>query len=726
MQRRSFLQLSGMALASSMLAGCRKGNEKLIPFLVPPEDGAIPGSATYYASACRQCPAGCGILVRVSEGRAKKVEGNPRHPLNRGKLCARGQAMLQELYHPDRLKQPLQRTGPRGSGQYRPISWDDALQQLAGDLAPYQQTDRKGLVLLSPPLRGSLATLTGKFLEFFPGAQHLAWEPLHPEWLQQGLFGAPGRPDYDLENTQYLLSFGADFLESHLSPVRYGHGFGRMRQARPTVRGRFSYIGPRLSLTAAAADRWLPARPGSEWALALGIARRLLASGRAHGAAIEAAGWSLDAVAGLVAAFDEQKVAELTAVNPADIRATIDEAVSISPALALVGEQVAWQSNGPAAVAAVELLNLLLGNLNRPGGLYFSPAGSDQRSSGYLELTGLIERMAREQLQLALVYGSNPLYTLPPASGFPQAFAKVPRIISFSSFLDDTSRQADLILPDHSNLESWGDLIPPAGVRSEVIGLLQPVVKPLYDTRAFPDLLLALAKALGGDLARQFPEESYLHWLEQDLSRRIPELARGDRRQNLDRLLQQGGWFGPELEPLTPRNLALPLIPPAAEFSGPPEHYPLQLQVYASPNFHDGRSSHLPWLQQLPDPLTTAVWGSWLEINPQTARSFGIEQGDLVEVSSPAGRIELPAVLYPGLRPEVVACPLGQGHQGLGRYADGRGSNPLQLIAAPKQPGQQALVWGGTRVQVRRLADAGGLVTAGHTDGSYRRELLGL
>jgi len=726
MKRRSFLQLSGMSLALSMLAGCRKGNEKLIPYLVPPEDGATPGIATYYASACRQCPAGCGILVRVHEGRAKKVEGNPRHPVNQGKLCARGQAMLQELYHPDRIRQPLKRTGPRGSGQFEPISWDEGLKQLAEALAPFQQADRDGLALVSAPLRGSLATLTGEFLQHFPKARHLAWEPLYPEWLHQGMFGKLGTPDYDFENTQYLLSFGADFLESHLSPVRYGHGFGHMRQARPTVRGRYTYIGPRLSLTAASADRWLPARPGTEWALALGIARRLLKDQRVDAAAVQAAGLSLSAIGELVAGFDEQRVAEITDVSPADIQAAIDEAVSISPALALVGEMTAWQSNGPAAVAAIELLNLLFGNLNRPGGLYFIPETGNQLASGYAEVTGLIERMHRDQLQLMLVYGSNPVYSLPPGSGFTPALAKVPQVISFSSFLDDTSRQADLILPDHSNLESWGDLIPPAGTRSEVIGLMQPVVKPLYDTRAFPDVLLALAKALGGELARQFPEKSYLQWLEQDLSKRIPALATGDRRQKMDRLLQEGGWFGPEVEPVLPKSLVLPQLPPAAEFSGAPQQYPLQLQVYPAINYYDGRSSHLPWLQQLPDSMTTAVWGSWLEINPQTARELGINQGDLIEVTSPVGNIRLPAVHYPGLRPEVVACPIGQGHQGLGRYADGRGANPLQLIATAENPGQQLPAWGGTRVQIRRLADNGGLVMAGHPEGSYHRDLLGI
>src|SRR5512133_2073526 len=145
MKRRTFLQISGMTAATALLAGCQSGNEKLIPFLIPPDEGVTPGRADYYASACRFCPAGCGILVRVSEGRAKKIEGNPLHPVNRGRLCARGQAVLQELYHPDRIRQPLKRSGARGTGQFSKITWEEALTLLVGQLKDLQQsktTDR--------------------------------------------------------------------------------------------------------------------------------------------------------------------------------------------------------------------------------------------------------------------------------------------------------------------------------------------------------------------------------------------------------------------------------------------------------------------------------------------------------------------------------------------------------------------------------------------------------
>src|SRR5512147_2736968 len=185
MDRRTFLQLGSLTAAGNLLAGCKSANEKLIPYLIPPDEGVTPGKAEYYASSCRSCPAGCGILVRVSEGRAKKIEGNPSHPVNRGKLCARGQAALQELYHPDRVPQPLKRSGPRGSGQFTKISWKEGLDLLTGQLKALQQqgaTER--LALVTPQLRGTLAGLTADFMRAFGSPHRLSFELLGPDWLR--------------------------------------------------------------------------------------------------------------------------------------------------------------------------------------------------------------------------------------------------------------------------------------------------------------------------------------------------------------------------------------------------------------------------------------------------------------------------------------------------------------------------------------------------------------
>jgi len=716
MDRRRFLQLSGMAAASSALAGCRKGNEKLIPFLVPPEDGTLPGVANYYASACRQCPAGCGILVKVSSGRARKIEGNPLHPVNRGKLCARGQAALQELYHPDRLRGPMKRSGPRGSGHFTPISWDEALALLLERFQPPTGASPQQALLLTPPLQGYLAELTGRFIAGHSHLQHIAWEPLAPEWRRNSLFGADGVLDYDLAQCQYLLSFGADFLDSHLSPVRFGEAFGRMRQGRPTVRGRFTYIGPRLSLTAASADRWLPARPGTEWAIALGMAKRLVDLDAIDPAALTAAGLDLAAVKRLVAPYSVPHIAELTDVAPADIEAALTEFATIRPGLALAGEHVTGQPNGAEALQAIELLNLLLGNLNAPGGVYLSRASETLIRSSFAELRKALVAMQAGQVATLLIQGVNPVYNLPPSLALGEALEKVSTLVCVTSFLDDTARFADLILPEHANLETWGEVIPTAGSRGRVVGLTQAVVKPLYDTRPFPDILLALAHALDAGSSEPRPETSF-----------IDGLKRRHANDNPDRwnaLLAQGGIFAASEDPspvLAPFKLREPETPLAAGVSN---DYPLQLQIYPAPAFFDGRNAAHPWLQQLPDPMTTAVWGSWIEINPRTATALGIGHGDLVEVRSGAGSLRLPAFLYPGIRPELVAIPLGQGHTALGRYAEGRGVNPLLLAGADlsgSPPGMAVIP-----VALEGLGRPGGLVTAGHPDGSYQRELLGI
>lgn len=732
MKRRTFLKLTGMSSASVALAGCQKGNETLIPFLVPPEDGSIPGLADDYASVCRQCPAGCGIIVRVSEGRAKKLEGNPLHPVNRGKLCARGQAALQDHYHPDRVRQPLQREGARGSGRFVPISWERALSLLTERLAGLRaagQPDR--LALFTAPLTGSMATLAERFRAGYGCRQHLAWDWLNTEWLRrvsQLGHGIDGIPDYDLAETQYLLSFGADFLETHLSPVRYGRDFGAMRQHRPTVRGRFTYIGARLSLTAASADRWLPTRPGSDGILALGLARELLLRDAHNRETLQAAGLEETTLLVELAGYTPRAVSEATGIPLADLQATATDLASIRPALVMAGEGVAWQTNGLDAGRAIQLLNILVGSVAQRGGLHFPAAAPPAVSSSFADLRAFIHQMAAGRFDTLLVRGTDPVYSLPPALEFQRQLPNIPFLVSVTRILDDTAQMADLVLPEHSDLESWDDVVPDRGVRQLVVGLQQPVVSPLHDSRPFPDLLLELARRLGGDLQRACPWASYPEMLRESMRQRLDPPDEAAFQNEWRRLQQQGGLFeaGPSAPARHPDSRFR--LPPrrAGAFAGAAESFPLHLQLYLSPLFTDGRGTHLPWLQQLADPMTTTVWDAWVEINPATAQQLGISHGDLVEVNSPVGTIELPAVIYPGIRPEVVAIPLGQGHQAGGRYAAGRRGNPLQLLADIRDEQHDLPAWGATRVQLRRLSAHGQLIAAGHPEGSYRRDILGL
>jgi len=730
MNRRTFLQLSGLTAAGAALAGCKSANEKLIPYLIPPDEGVTPGKANYYASSCRFCPAGCGILVRVSEGRAKKIEGNPEHPVNRGKLCARGQAVLQELYHPDRVPQPLKRSGPRGSGEFTKISWEEALDLLIGKLKALQQHKAStGLALITPELRGTLSELTTRFMRSFGSPDHLSYELLGPDWLREAgrkNFGKPDLPWYDVAETRYLLSFGADFVESHLSPVQYGRAFGKMRQGRDTVRGHFTYIGGRMSLTAASADRWMPAKPGSEGSLALGMARIILEEFLYDKAGLAMNALSAEKLLPELKKYDLARVAEETGLAQHAIAEVAREFAATRPALAMAGETMAFQSNGRESVRAVQLLNVLVGNLNHAGGIYPDNGSPDGPTNAFNDLLSLVEKMRKERIQVALIHG-DPVHSIPPATGFQEALSKVPFIVSFSSLLDDTALQADLILPDHAALESWEDVVPVAGTRDTVIGLMQPVVNPMFDTRQFSEVLLTLAHELGGAMKAAFPYETYLDMLKAEMKKRVGPAGSRDFEATWVGLLQKGGLFKTDAHKEKSfrwaAGAALP-EPAKPRFAGNEKEFPLHLSLYPSTAFYDGRGASLPWLQQLPDPMTTVVWDSWIEINPKTAEELKIKFGDLVEVTSPRGSLRLPAVIYPGIRPDMVAIPLGQGHREMGRYAKGRGANPLQLLALTTEGTRPFPAWGATRVRVTRISEKGDLVTAGHPEGSYRSDLI--
>ena len=725
MKRRTFLQLSGLTTAGAMLAGCKSANEKLIPYLIPPDEGVTPGKADYYASSCRSCPAGCGILVRVSEGRAKKIEGNPTHPVNMGKLCPRGQAALQELYHPDRVPQPMKRSGPRGSGELTRISWDEGLNILVERLKSLKLEGPSGLALLTPQLRGTLAKLTTSFMRSFGSPNQLSYELLGPDWLRQATlqsFGQPGLPYYDVAETRYLLSFGADFVESHLSPVQYGYAFGRMRQGRDTVRGHFTYVGGRLSLTAASADRWMPARPGSEGTLALGMARLILAESLYDKAALSANGIGAETLLSRLRPYDLPRVAEETGLSQQAIAEVAREFAVTRPALAMAGELIAFQSNGLESIRAVHLLNVLAGTLNKPGGVYPDNAAPEGPVNSFDELLSLVKKMQEGSIRAALILG-DPVHTVPPSTGFQEALSKVPFIVSFSSLMDDTSLMADLVLPDHAALESWGDVIPLAGTRDSVTGLMQPVVMPVFVSRLFPEVLMAAATGLGGEMKAAFPFGSYVEMLKAEMKQKVG--GGKDFETTWVELLRKGGIFKTNQGQGKSYRWSAGIPEPAKpRFNGSDKEFPLHLSIYPSTAFYDGRGAPLPWLQQLPDPMTTVVWDSWVEINPKTAEELGINFGDLVEVTSPQGTLRVPAVIFPGIRPDMVAMPLGQGHRDMGRYAKARGANPLQLLVMANQGAKPLPAWNATKVRVKRISDKGDLVTAGHPQGSYRSELI--
>ena len=310
---------------------------------------------------------------------------------------------------------------------------------------------------------------------------------------------------------------------------------------------------------------------------------------------------------------------------------------------------------------------------------------------------------------MLLLDGPNPLFAAPRAWKIGEAFAKVPFIASFGSFLDETSALADLILPDHSFLESWVDAVPESGSLVPVISVAPPVMRPLHQTRAMPDVLLEAGRRLARPV--NLPWQAYDEMLGAAFAAFPAAAEGGDAWAEAQ---EKGGWWGaPPAATPAPAAAVAPAAPAgpivsAAAFDGDAKQYPFYFLPYASTQFRDGSTAHLPWLQEMPDPITSAMWSSWVEINPATALRLGIAEGDVIEITSTQGSVRAPAVMFPGIAPDIVAMPVGQGHRTFTRYASGRGDNPASIIAPMKEPVTGSLAWAATRVRIARVGDRGG------------------
>jgi len=706
--RRDFLKLVGAggvgAGAGFMLREQIKHPvEHLIPYPIPPEEFS-PGIATWYNTVCSMCSAGCGVSVRTREGRAKKIEGNPAHPVSQGRLCARGQAGLQVLYNPDRLTGPLVRSGD--GGELLPTTWGEGISQLAERLDTLRAAGQGNSVcFLSEGVRGHLAGLLELLMNQLGSSRLLHYDFAHPQTLYAAidrLFGDAHLPYYDLRNTRFLLSFGADYLGSWISPVHHGLGFGHSRQGRDGDRGRFVQIEPRMSLSGAAADEWVAANPGTEGVLALGLANHIVSEGGYERADREA--W-----AAALEPYSTAAVAAQTGVPAATITRLAETFAGTQPSLAIGGGAAGNHSNGVGALVAVNALNYLVDNVGREGGLVFNPLpivgqGANASQATYSDMLDLAEAARQGAIEVLILNQTNPVFALPAAAEFREALAEIPLIVSLSSFMDETTAMADLILPSHTYLESWGDDFPEPGVGFSVGAVSQPVVSPLYDTRATGDIVLGLARELG--FAAAFPWSDMEEYLREGW-REIYARGVTDETQGFDEfwtdVLRAGAW-GETRRRVRPAAVDASVIESIGveepEFSGSSDEYPFVLHPYLSNTLHDGRSANLPWMQELPDPLTSVVYGSWVELNPVTASEMGLAEGDVVEVESPQGRVAAPVYVYPAIMPNVVAMPIGQGHGEYGRYADGRGANPIQILSPQMESETGALAWAATRVRL--------------------------
>lgn len=667
--RRDFLKLAGLGAATTaVLTGCGPASRyvKREPYQQMPEYNYV-GQNTYYATTCRECAAGCGLIVRTYQGRAIKTEGNARHPLNLGKTCARGQATLHGLYNPDRVQ------GPSNN------DWDAAIQLVADALKSNQPDEIAFLMGMAPDhlfdLVSDLAAATGMNAPVRFGALGMFEARATLSKAAEEMFGQPGLPWFDIGNAEVVFSFGANFLETWLSPVSYTRGFAGLRQAQTKMRGTLVQFESRMSATGGKADHWIALRPGTEGLVALAIGKL----------AAEIRGGSMPRIFSSVnpAEAAEQAGVELEALE------TLAQLFASKNVLAIPGGPALGQTNGLEIAEAVLALNALSDNFGKAGGMYLSALAPNQtepsRPASAQEMQAFVEKMNSGAFKVLFIHGVNPVFELPAALGFKEALGNVGQVISFATFPDETAAEADFVFPDHHGLESWGYQRVATGTAQPVLSGAQPVVTPFYNTRATADVFITAAQLAGGKFAAALPFADEVEFIQSKLSSLLSEadgsFSAPDAATFMAYFQQYGGWFKnvdaltiPDAANVLNNNLQVA----EAEYAGEGEFFFIP---FVSPTLAEA-GANKPWLQELPDPTTTVMWNTWLEMNPETAHELGIESDDVVRVISEAGEVEAAVYLYPAIRPDTVAMPFGQGHTAYGQYAANRGANPANLLGS--------------------------------------------
>ncbi|MFP3870300.1 MAG: molybdopterin-dependent oxidoreductase [Syntrophobacteria bacterium] len=752
-----------------------------------PEEGA----ASKVNSICQLCPGGCGIRVRLIEKeRAVRIEGNPTHPVNRGGVCPLGAAGLQLVYGPSRIETPLRQTGKRGDPKgFKPVSWEEAFKVLADKLRAVRRQP-EGLVCISGRPQGTVSELFERFLQAYGSPNYLLM-PTGAETESLGLLlsqGYDGLLAYDLENDRMVISFGCGYIEGWGAPNRMMAAYGDWRSQPYLGRPRIIQVEPRGSLSASKADEWVAVAPGTEAALALGLAHvivredlydRSFVSKYSHGFEdwTDTQGRQHQGFKSLVLKeYDPKKVAEFTGVSREKIVSLAREFARTKPAVALSGR---GQGRMPGLVyefLAIQSLNALVGSLHQRGGVTRAPqvplapwpdtvldetaragrkaprldGGPPVPAQHFYSFVENLEQEKPYSARMLWVYQANPAHDLADVQPFIQALDKIETVVSFSSFMDETTQLADLVLPGPTYLERLEDVPPPPGVQYAVFGLSKPVLVPRFETRHPGDVVINQAKSLGGSVAASFPWPDY----ETALKERVKGIfaaGRGQvagqpgsepwRRKGLplapnyrsfgelwDKLMEHGCWFDTsegmpawdaafttpsgkfefyceKLRQFGVNGKDIAYLPhyEVVEPAGDEETYPLLLMPYETMAITNGPVANPPFMTKLLFDFELKGNDCFVEINPETAAAAGLKEGDRVALETVRGALTVRVHLTEGARPGVVFIPTGLGHGAFDSYIKGKGVNANEILVARQDRLTGLASWWGTRVKIFKI-----------------------
>ncbi len=650
MNRRDFMKFLGMASSATVLASCgvEKSTEKIIPMLVPPTDpDYLPGEPMFRNTVCGECNAGCGVTARMVDFNVIKLDGTEGHPVNDGALCMRGQMSLMRLYHPKRLKMPMLRKRhttelERLEGQdFEQVSWAKAYELILDAFKKAQGAGRKN-VFLSGEISGSLADLLKDFSKATGAASLPAYEPYAHANLRAAygaVFGRKEIPAFKIENADFLLTVGADILETFVSPVSQST---QLEHARANHHLKWMHVEPHASMTGFKADKNLKAAPGSEGHLLAYLLGALVDSKISKNRLPASLTENLPKVS-------RAKAAEQTGLSQETLEAMTTSIVNARNPLLIVGGVSTEQPNGLAVATLGALIQWTTGMTGST--VDFGAASMSDNVGTLKDLANLAQQLKQNRIGVMMVANSDPVGTAPASLELASAMDNATFRIAVTDFLTDTAKSCELVLPLSHPLESWGDV----QLRGDVTGFMKPVLKEkLFDTRSVGEILLALTQLASTGKTG----EGYDQWLQRRWAKRFGE-------SSVETIVKAGFYQSANNE----KNVSLQKNA-AAIFAGLEIGKAVSGAVaYVTPSVRtfDGRSSVLPLAYEIPDPLTTISYGEWISLSRENADGLGLHETSLVHKNREVVSVEangasrkLANFVQPGLPKDVFTIQRDQ------------------------------------------------------------------
>jgi molybdopterin-containing oxidoreductase family iron-sulfur binding subunit len=674
--RRKFLALMG---ASAAVAGtaCSDYPDKgeIVPYKNKPEEITL-GKANYYASTCTGCSSACGILIKTREGRPIKIDGNPDHPVSKGKICAQGQASIMGLYDPDRLQSPMMRRGNRL------IDTD------------WQKVDDEIILGLSTIGNSEIAIITNRvtspteekvlndFINEYPSAKVYSCEQFNTgikDKAWEKCYGSDSFPFVKIDEAEVIVSLDSDFLGTDPNKIENMRLFSKGRDVMSKKFNRLYSVESNFSLTGLNSDYRLRIKPDLQYNFVMSLINELQKR-KVINSSVNASSFSFNDL------ITENGFSEK------DLNYLIDDIIKYrGRSIILAGAHLEEKVH-----IAVNYLNNEMGNDN----LYDNTREKNSIKSlaTVEELKDLVVKMNAGNVGMVIHYGSNPVYNLPADLDYSSATQNVDLVVTLTELVNESSYSSNFVLPIHTMLEAWGDSKTEKGYYT----LQQPVIAPLYNTRQKESILLTW---IAGD-SSSYNETVYHEYLKNNWQDKIyPGLiSKLGFNQTWYAALHDGVIKSSESVNNTFRfnnSVLSELENRKSKSKG------ITIYIKESYSVKDGRFANNGWLQELPHPVSKVTWDNYAAISLANANNIGVKNNDLINIKLNERSLSIPAFIQPGLSDDTIVLETGYGRKNSGTVAESVGFNANSLFST-----EGSTPWLFTNAEIKKGSGTYKLVTA--------------